>query len=54
MNKKHTKVSLRVEDIKGIIQTFEYIKWQNGKKHEHNKLCNRIIRQCKKSLEDES
>lgn len=49
---KYLKANLRIEDIKNIIQTFEYIKWQNGKGHEHNKVCTRIINQCKKALDE--
>ena len=54
MKNKFIYVKLNIEDVKAIIQTFEYIKWQNGKKHEHNKTCKRIIKACEKNIKNET
>lgn len=49
---KHIKVNLRESDIKELIDTHELIIYMNGKEaKEENKVCRRIIRQCKKALE---
>jgi len=49
---KHTKVNLRVDDIKEIIETFELIKYVNRGPlcPDEKKMINRILRQCKKAL----
>ena len=50
---KHVKVNLRESDIKDMIDNYEFIIWNNGKEaKEENKVCRRIIRQLKKSLEN--
>ena len=46
---KHTKVNLRVSDIKDMIETYECLKWQN-KGTDDAKDCSRIIKQLKKSI----
>lgn len=52
---KHKKVNLRMEDIKSIIEVYELIKFERGYliDSEEKKTFSRIIRQCKKSLENE-
>lgn len=49
---KHLKVNLRQSDIEEIISNYEFFIFQNGTEaKEENKICRRIIRQCKKALE---
>jgi len=48
--RKHIKVNLRKSDIKEIMEVYELIKYQNGRGAEENKVCTRIINQCKKAL----
>lgn len=44
----HEKVNLRIEDIEGMISTYEFLVWQNeGEDKEH---CKRVLRQLKKSI----
>ena len=44
----HEKVNLRIEDIEGMISTYEFLVWQNeGEDREH---CKRVLRQLKKSI----
>lgn len=44
----HEKVNLRIEDIEGMISTYEFLVWQNeGEEKEH---CKRVLRQLKKSI----
>jgi hypothetical protein len=47
---KHLKVNLRKSDIKEIMEIYKLIKYQNGRGAEENKICNRIIKQCKKAI----
>ena len=44
----HEKVNLRIEDIEGMISTYEFLVLQNeGEDKEH---CKRVLRQLKKSI----
>lgn len=48
----YSNVRLRISDIKGMIDTYEFLQWQN--KGEEKKECARIVRQLRKSIESKS
>tara|TARA_Y100000590_G_scaffold407702_1_gene498179 strand:- start:120 stop:287 length:168 start_codon:yes stop_codon:yes gene_type:complete len=53
---KHSKVNLRISDIKNIIGVYELIKFENlgPLEKEEKETLNRIIRQCKKAMKNEN
>lgn len=46
----HKKVNLRKEDIEGMIETYEFLMWNND--GEDKKHCQRVLRQLKKSIKN--
>jgi hypothetical protein len=48
MKHKHLKVNLREEDVKGMIDTYHFLAFNN--EGEEKIICQRILKQLKKSI----